>query len=264
MAKRHEPWESVYQRIQVLPRPNFVRVPPVTDAELDEAESQLGLRLPDSYRDFIKRFGPGDLVGYTLWPVTRQENRRLGSLIEIAANRREAVASDPEGFANPAWESGIVYFGRYGPHEVVWDSTAVVDKRASEYRVYDVCWEEEQEPLAIADSFWQFIEQVEAWSRSPHNLFRRGEGGLYFVPAELRAKKGPRKREAKPWLEWNNGMVMQIARTIRDEGRTEALPMLADALEEAGCTNADLIESCRRGQPEVDGRWVVEILLGKK
>jgi hypothetical protein len=254
MAKRRESWERVYERIHVVPRPGLVRTPPVTDADLDEAESQLGLRLPPSYRAFMKRFGPGRFagVGYTLWPVTRQTNRRLGSVVEGALKRREAIATDPEGFANPAWELGLVYFASYFPHEIVWDTAAVVDKRALEYRVYNVCWEEEQEPLAIAGSFWQFVEWAQASS------------GPYFTPAELRAKKSPRKRDVKGWLEWNNGTVRELARAIREEGRTESLPVLADALEEAGCTNADLIESCRSGQPEVDGRWAVEVLLGKE
>jgi hypothetical protein len=58
--------------------------------------------------------------------------------------------------------------------------------------------------------------------------------------------------------------VRELARAIREHGRTEALPVLADALEEAGCTNVDLLDSCRKGKPEFDGRWAVEMLLGKE
>jgi hypothetical protein len=212
----------------------------------------------------MKRFGPGSLGGYDLCPVTRQKNLHLVSLVEATVKWRKGIAIDPEAFANLAWDSGLVYFASYGPHHVVWDTAAIVDKRAHEYRVYDVCWEEEQEPLAVASSFWQFVEQVEAWTRHPPNPFFRGEDVLTFTPAVVRAKKPPRKRDVKPWLEWNNGTVRDLARAIRENGQTEALPVLADALEEAGCTNLDLLQSCRVGQPEVDGRWAVEILLGKE
>ncbi|WP_162271911.1 hypothetical protein [Gemmata sp. SH-PL17] len=43
----------------------------------------------------------------------------------------------------------------------------------------------------------------------------------------------------------------------------EAFPILADALQEAGCTNADLLDSCRTGDPDIDGAWVLQVLLGK-
>ena len=36
------------------------------------------------------------------------------------------------------------------------------------------------------------------------------------------------------WLTWNNGTVRQLARRIRETGETVLMPILADALEEAG------------------------------
>jgi hypothetical protein len=43
----------------------------------------------------------------------------------------------------------------------------------------------------------------------------------------------------------------------------EAFPILADALQDAGCTNADLLDACRTGDPDIDGKWVLQVLLGK-
>jgi hypothetical protein len=54
-----------------------------------------------------------------------------------------------------------------------------------------------------------------------------------------------------------------LALSIRDHGRTDASPILADALQEAGCSNADLLDSCRTGDPDIDGAWVLQALLGK-
>jgi hypothetical protein len=42
------------------------------------------------------------------------------------------------------------------------------------------------------------------------------------------------------------------------------MPLLADALEASGCTNADLIEHCRSGREHARGCWVVDLLLGKE
>ena len=42
------------------------------------------------------------------------------------------------------------------------------------------------------------------------------------------------------------------------------LPILADALEEAGCTDADMLAHCRGPGPHVRGCWVVDLVLGKE
>jgi hypothetical protein len=42
------------------------------------------------------------------------------------------------------------------------------------------------------------------------------------------------------------------------------LAILADALEEAGCDNADILTHCRQSGPHVRGCWVVDLLLGRE
>jgi hypothetical protein len=41
------------------------------------------------------------------------------------------------------------------------------------------------------------------------------------------------------------------------------MPILADALQDAGCDHADVLTHCRSGNPYVRGCWVVDLLLGK-
>jgi hypothetical protein len=43
----------------------------------------------------------------------------------------------------------------------------------------------------------------------------------------------------------------------------QRLGILADALEEAGCDNADVLNHCRSAGPHVRGCWVIDLLLGK-
>jgi hypothetical protein len=66
------------------------------------------------------------------------------------------------------------------------------------------------------------------------------------------------------WLTWNGGIVPKLAQAIYDERRFQDLPILADALEEAGCTNADLLDHCRRPGEHFRGCWAVDLPLGKK
>jgi hypothetical protein len=65
------------------------------------------------------------------------------------------------------------------------------------------------------------------------------------------------------WLRWNDGTVVKLAQSIYDERRFTDLPILADALEDAGCADADILAHCRGPGPHVRGCWVVDLLLGK-
>jgi hypothetical protein len=56
---------------------------------------------------------------------------------------------------------------------------------------------------------------------------------------------------------------LKLAQTIYEARRFDPMPVLADALEEAGCTDADLLAHCRSGGGHLRGCWAVDLLLGK-
>jgi hypothetical protein len=57
--------------------------------------------------------------------------------------------------------------------------------------------------------------------------------------------------------------VLGLAWAANDERRLEALPVLADALEDAGCTDRALLGHCRSGLRHVRGCWAIDLLLGR-
>jgi hypothetical protein len=65
-------------------------------------------------------------------------------------------------------------------------------------------------------------------------------------------------------LRWNDAMVVKLAQGIYDERAFDRLPVLADALEDAGCTHAEVLNHLRGPGPHVRGCWVVDLLLGKE
>jgi hypothetical protein len=65
------------------------------------------------------------------------------------------------------------------------------------------------------------------------------------------------------WLNWNGGTVVQIAQAVYDERAFERLPVLADALEEAGCDDAGLLGHLRGPGPHCRGCWAVDAILGR-
>jgi hypothetical protein len=62
---------------------------------------------------------------------------------------------------------------------------------------------------------------------------------------------------------WLTPAVCSLSRTIYDERRFEDLPILADALEEAGCLHSDILNHCRGPRLHVRGCWAVDLVLGK-
>jgi hypothetical protein len=65
------------------------------------------------------------------------------------------------------------------------------------------------------------------------------------------------------WLAWNGGTVAKLAAAIYDERRFGDLPILADALEEAGCADAAVLAHCREPGDHVRGCWAVDLLTGR-
>src|SRR4051794_18310239 len=64
------------------------------------------------------------------------------------------------------------------------------------------------------------------------------------------------------WLAWNDRTIPRLARAICDERAWDRLPILADALEDAGCGDDRLLEHLRGSRPHAHGCWVLDALLG--
>ena len=63
---------------------------------------------------------------------------------------------------------------------------------------------------------------------------------------------------------WRTSNVTALAHAIYDDRAFDRLPILADALEDAGCDNADILNHCRQPGEHVRGCWVVDLVLGKE
>jgi len=106
-------------------------------------------------------------------------------------------------------------------------------------------------PGAASSDTAFFASQVSA-KRIQTGILRCIFGNL-FCPVSIKAA----------WLAWNGGTLPKIARAIYEERAFDQMPILADALEDAGCTNPDILNHCRSKGPHVRGCWVVDLILGK-
>lgn len=63
---------------------------------------------------------------------------------------------------------------------------------------------------------------------------------------------------------WLSPKVVGLAQAIYDDRAFDRLPVLAAALEEAGCNDAAILSHCRQAGPHFRGCWVVDLLLEKE
>ena len=63
---------------------------------------------------------------------------------------------------------------------------------------------------------------------------------------------------------WRTSTVVTLATQVYESRDFGAMPILADALQDAGCTSDDILDHCRDAkQVHVRGCWVVDLVLGK-
>lgn len=63
---------------------------------------------------------------------------------------------------------------------------------------------------------------------------------------------------------WRSIDVVGVARGINEDRAFGRLPILADALMDAGCDNEEILNHCRKSGPHFRECWVVNLILGKQ
>jgi hypothetical protein len=63
---------------------------------------------------------------------------------------------------------------------------------------------------------------------------------------------------------WRTPTVQRLTETTYHERAFDRIPILADALEEAGCTDTAILVHCREEGTHVLGCWVVDLILGNR
>lgn len=63
---------------------------------------------------------------------------------------------------------------------------------------------------------------------------------------------------------WKTDTALSLAKQMYDSRDFDIMPILADALQDAGCEQEDILSHCRSAGPHVRGCWVVDLVLGKE
>jgi hypothetical protein len=119
----------------------------------------------------------------------------------------------------------------------------------------------------IAHDLWaDFYEYAfdNLGKRSKYDLSVLREDPSIFLPAVMREIFGNPFRPVAFSSGWRTDTAVAIARQMYDSRDFGAMPILADALQDAGCDSEQILAHCRGPGPHVRGCWVVELVLGKE
>jgi hypothetical protein len=89
-------------------------------------------------------------------------------------------------------------------------------------------------------------------------------GGELVCHRLLRETVGNPFRPIRFQSSWQTVDTVGLARGIYEDRAFDRMPLLADALMDAGCDDDQIISHCHTGGPHVRGCWVVDLVLGKQ
>jgi hypothetical protein len=110
--------------------------------------------------------------------------------------------------------------------------------------------------LALWQTSWGLADQITVGPESTLGI-RRHQACL------LRCLVGNPFRRVRINPRWLTSTVASLAEGIYADRAFDRLPILADALQDAGCEDADILAHSRSGGSHVRGCWVIDLVLGK-
>jgi hypothetical protein len=173
--------------------------------------------------------------------------RNLGPAIITAADR--AVIEVAEGFA----EGKVTKEQLEATRRSIWATEAIPRSSSLRLMLGAICYAE----------IWN---AVKAWRDASHKCW---EPIRKITSAEEKRIQASLVREifGNPFRpvafdpKWGTSTAVALARGIYQDRAFDRLPILADALQDAGCETTDILDHCRGPGPHVRGCWVVDLLL---
>ncbi len=193
--------------------------------------------------------------------------RRVWHLLELSASREavEAAEQFADGFISR------VQLVAYTDAADVWEHWPQADPRfvaaraafqlrhdprqnhgSAEYTISSV-----SDVARVAADATAAVEGSDAWTTARFAEMRL-LAGLY------RCVMGNPFRPVTFSPAWRTDTALSLARGMYDARDFGALPILADALQDAGCDEPAILDHCRAPGEHVRGCWVVDLVLGKE
>jgi hypothetical protein len=162
---------------------------------------------------------------------------------------------------------------RFADGLVGWDDVlGAIEAEKAAMAALELGWAKEWRRVRL----WQAVERAARYrpqdATDKHSLFLyrylggNGDEGPGALCCLIREVFGNPFRPASldpVWLAWHGGLLVSMARRMYESRDFTDMPVLADAVEEAGCTDADILGHLRGPGPHVRGCWPIDLCLGK-
>ena len=144
----------------------------------------------------------------------------------------------------------------------------IQELRASRSAINLVAFPAGEEPYSVRPETHAFVvwcvglerDYPQLICRSIHRLMSTPDGDRATHCKLLRCIFGNPFRPVTVNPSWLTATVVSLATAIYDERAFDRMPVLGDALEDAGCDNADMLNHCRHRGVHVRGCWLLDLL----
>jgi hypothetical protein len=182
--------------------------------------------------------------------ATLDEARAIDPALRLALGEGGVVGALVGEFLLGDWDTP------YGAGSLCWRSADAIALTVAKDSIAITCAEATEEDWSAwafsggpPDPLYQTTRRNE--ERAQSDLLREVIGNP-FRPASI----------DPTWLAANDRAVVKIAQEIDEEDAFERMPILADALLDAGCPDEQILGHCRSRTPHVRGCWLLDSLLG--
>jgi hypothetical protein len=176
-----------------------------------------------------------------LWPLLTDERSRRA--VEVA-----------ERYADGEATRGDMDAARAAVGATVWAPAAADTAAAAARAAAGAAW----------DADWAATWDA-AWATLLRDIF-----GNPFRPMAVDQKQPRMRKQPRTWLSWEGGTAVRLAQAAYQHRHLpsghldpDRLAVLADALEEAGCSDPDLLGHLRGPGPHVRGCFPIDLVLGR-
>jgi hypothetical protein len=188
-----------------------------------------------------------------LWPLLTDQRSRLA--VDMAECLADGLATEPERAASEAAADEATRDAILARQAN--DSLPEMFLLAAKAARYSVLQDVGTEAAGATVAAYRLI------SRNPASGLSNRPAANATCSASLRDIFGAPFRPVPLLSDWLTSTVVALARGIYDERAFDRLPILADALQDTGCDNKDILSHCRGPGPHVRGCWVVDAVLNK-
>jgi len=158
-------WTEFAKTIKIIRREDWKYLPPTPLEDLERFEREWDIPLPESYKAFLRVFGPGELaeVFQIMSPYCPEKHM---DLVGINSNNRQYMLQNPEYIDDSTPEStaqlkrALRITQSFYTHEIyVFDPLDISDISGNEYAVYYAPGFPSEPLVRVADCFTEFIEE---------------------------------------------------------------------------------------------------------